>query len=390
MRQNFRWQERHNTEHMMGYAEKNKNFLTIIEKCNELIFFTKKNGDFIHVTTAAEQLFGFSNQEYAGFNLTGTVHPEELNHTRERLQLVLSSPGANVNLKFRSRTKQNEYRWIEGVATNLLEESMQALMFRFNDITDRVNDENEQALLLQDFTKRNQDLNQFVYIISHNLRTPLANLIGLINILETDLLDDYNKGIVDLFKCSTDRLSETVFDLTHILTLKDNQGVKITKVNVQKTFEKVCHSFNEQIKQLGVILTSNFDCTHIHFNKSYLESILMNLLSNAIKYRLQNRQLEINLNLTMDEHNNCTLRFSDNGMGIDMNVNKDKLFGLHQRFHNHITGNGVGLFITKSQITSMGGNIEVQSAVNEGTTFTITFKGEPVNLLNQNHQPVLQ
>lgn len=390
MRQNFRWQGRHNTEHMMGYAEKNKDFLTIIEKCNELIFFIKKNGDFIHVTTAAEQLFGFSNQEYAGFNLTDTVHPEELNHTRERLQLVLSSPGANVNLKFRGRTKQNEYRWIEGVVTNLLEESMQALMLRFNDITDRINDENEQALLLQDFTKRNQDLNQFVYIISHNLRTPLANLIGLINIVETDLLDDYNKGIVELFKCSTDRLSETVFDLTHILTLKDNQGVKITKVNVQKTFEKVCHSFNEQIKQLGVILTSNFDCTHIHFNKSYLESILMNLLSNAIKYRLQSRQLEISLSLTRDEHNNCILSFSDNGMGIDMNTNKDKLFGLHQRFHNHIAGNGVGLFITKSQITSMGGGIEVQSTVNEGTTFTITFKGEPVNLSNQNHQPALQ
>ncbi|WP_367864693.1 ATP-binding protein [Pedobacter sp. WC2423] len=390
MRQNFRWQEGHNAEHMMGYAEKNKNFLTIIEKCNELLFFTNKNGDFIHVTTSAEQLFGFSNKEYHGFNITDTIHPDELNHTRERLQLVLSSPGNNVNLKFRSRTKQNEYRWIEGVITNLLDDNMQALMFRFNDITDRINSENEQALLIQDFTKRNQDLNQFVYIISHNLRTPLANLIGLINILETDLLDDYNKGIVDLFKCSTERLSETVFDLTHILTLKDNQGVKITKVNVQKAFEKVCHSFNEQIKQIDVILTTNFDCTHIHFNKSYLESILMNLLSNAIKYRLHSRQLEINVNLTRDEHNNCVLRFSDNGMGIDMNVNKEKLFGLHQRFHNHITGNGVGLFITKSQITAMGGNIEVQSAVNEGTTFIITFKGEPVNSSNQNHQPALQ
>ena len=390
MRQNFRWQERHNAEHMMGYAEKNKNFLTIIEKCNELIFFTKKNGDFIHVTTSAEQLFGFSNKEYHGFNMTDTVHPDELNHTREGLQLVLSSPGTNVNLKFRSRTKQNEYRWIEGVITNLLDDNMQALMFRFNDITDRINSENEQALLIQDFTKRNQDLNQFVYIISHNLRTPLANLIGLINILETNLLDDYNKGIVDLFKCSTDRLSETVFDLTHILTLKDNQGVKITKVNVQKAFEKVCHSFNEQIKQIDMILTTNFDCIHIHFNKSYLESILMNLLSNAIKYRLHSRQLAINVSLTRDEHNNCVLRFSDNGMGIDMDVNKEKLFGLHQRFHNHITGNGVGLFITKSQITAMGGNIEVQSAVNEGTTFTITFKGEPVNSSNQNHQPALQ
>jgi len=390
MRQNFRHQTGYKTEHMMAYAEMNKNFLTIIEKCNDLIFFTKKNGDFIHVTTAVEQLFGFSNEEYLRINIIDHIHPEDISNARERFQLVLASSGATVNLKFRNKTKQGKYRWIEGTVTNMLDDSMQALMIRFNDITSRINSENEQNLLIQEFTKRNQDLNQFVYIISHNLRTPLANLIGLINILEIDLLDDYNRGIIDLFKCSTDRLSETVFDLTHILTLKDNQGVKVTKVNVQKVFEKVCHSFSEQIKQLGVVLISNFDCNQILFNKSYLESILMNLLSNAIKYRLHSRQLEIRVNLMKDDQNTCTLTFSDNGMGIDMDTNKDKLFGLHQRFHSHINGNGVGLFITKSQITSLGGHIDVVSKVNEGTTFIITFKGELVNLLDQSPQPVLQ
>ncbi|WP_348619984.1 sensor histidine kinase [Pedobacter lusitanus] len=390
MRQNFRYDTGYKTKHMIAYAEMNENFLSIIEKCNDLIFFTKKNGDFIHVTTAAEQLFGFSNDEFLQTNITDHIHPEDLSNVRERFHLLLSSPGSTVNLKLRNRTSHGEYLWIEGTATNMLDDSMQALMIRFNDITERINSENEQTLLIQEFTKRNQDLNQFVYIISHNLRTPLANLIGLINILEIDLLDDYNKGIVDLFKCSTDRLSETVFDLTHILTLKDNQGVKVTKVNVQKIFEKVCHSFNEQIKQLGVILTSNFDCNHILFNKSYLESILMNLLSNAIKYRLHSRQLEIKVSLTRDEQNTCTLTFSDNGMGIDMKSNKDKLFGLHQRFHNHITGNGVGLFITKSQITSLGGSIDVTSKVNHGTTFIITFRGEALNLLNQIRQPAQQ
>lgn len=364
---------------MIAYTEMNKNFLTVIEKCNDLIFFTRKNGDFIHATTAAEQLFGFSNEEYLQTNITDHIHPEDLSEIRERFQLALVSAGATVNLKFRNKTKQGEYRWIEGTVINMLEDTIQALMIRFNDITDRIKSENEQNLLIQEFTKRNQDLNQFVYIISHNLRTPLANLIGLINILEIDLLDDYNKGIVDLFKSSTDRLSETVFDLTHILTLKDNQGVKVTRVNVQKAFEKVCYSFNDQIKHLGVILITEFDCNHIVFNKSYLESILMNLLSNAIKYRLHSRQLEIRVHLTKNDLNTYTLTFSDNGMGIDMETNRDKLFGLHQRFHNHINGNGVGLFITKSQITSLGGHIDVISKVNEGTAFTITFRGELVN-----------
>ncbi|MGY0038949.1 PAS domain S-box protein [Pedobacter sp. NJ-S-72] len=161
---------------MIAYAEMNKNFLSIIEKCNDLIFFTKKNGDFIHVSTAAEQLFGFSNEEYLRINITDNIHPEDLCGATERFQLVLASSGATANLKFRNKTRQGDYRWIEGTVTNMLDDTIQALMIRFNDITDRIVSENEQNLLIQEFTKRNQDLNQFVYIISHNLRTPLANL----------------------------------------------------------------------------------------------------------------------------------------------------------------------------------------------------------------------
>ena len=126
---------------------------------------------------------------------------------------------------------------------------------------------------------------------------------------------------------------------------------------------------------MGISIHTDFQCEMIPFNKSYLESILTNLLSNAIKYRDINRVLEVKVNLLKDVQNNCVLTFSDNGMGIDLDANRTALFGLHQRFHSHVNGNGVGLYITKSQITSLGGKIEVSSKVNEGTTFSITFKG---------------
>lgn len=390
MRQNFRRHTGYNTEHTLPYTEMNKSFITFIEKCHELMFCTKKNGDFVHVSSAAEQLFGFTAEEYRNFNITDIIHSDDLEEAREKIRTVLSSQNSRVNFKLRSLNKQGGYCWIEGKIINMQDDNMDVLIIRFDDINNRVLNEQGQTLQLLELNKRNQDLSQFVYIISHNLRTPLSNLIGLINILEIDLLDDYNKGIIDLFKSSTDRLTETVFDLTHILTLKDNQGVKVTKVNVQKVFEKVCLSFNDQIKQLGVKLICNFNYNHIIFNKSYLESILTNLMSNAIKYRRQSRKLEIQLTLTKDKINNCVLTFADNGTGIDMSMNKDKLFGLHQRFHSHINGNGVGLYITRSQIVSLGGSIEVNSNIDEGTTFTITFKGEPANLLNQSPQPVLQ
>ena len=390
MRQNFRHHTGYNTEQTLAYTEMNKSFITFIEKCHELMFFISKNGNFIHVSSAAEQLSGFTAVEYRSFNIIDIIHPDDIEEAREKIRIVSTSQNAGINFKLRSLNKQGAYCWIEGKITNMLDDNLDALVIRFDDISNRVLNEQEQTLQRLELSKRNQDLSQFVYIISHNLRTPLSNLIGLINILETDHLDDYNKGIIDLFKCSTDRLTETVFDLTHILTLKDNQGVKMTKVNVQKVFEKVCLSFNDQIKQLGVKLICNFSYTQIIFNKSYLESILTNLMSNAIKYRRHSRQLEIQLALTKDQINNCVLTFSDNGSGIDMSTNKDKLFGLHQRFHSHINGNGVGLYITRSKIVSLGGSIEVNSKIDEGTTFTITFKGEPANLLSQSPQPALQ
>lgn len=144
---------------------------------------------------------------------------------------------------------------------------------------------------------------------------------------------------------------------------------------MQRSFEKLRSSFNEQIEQLGVTHILDCSCSHVLFNKSYLESILTNLLSNSIKYRNPDKLLEVQVNLQVDGQHNYILTFADNGMGIDMESNKDELFGLHQRFHNHVNGNGAGLFITKSQIASLGGTIEVSSKVNQGTTFLITFRG---------------
>lgn len=362
---------------MIGHIGINSDYLNFIEKSHELCFFTNKGGDIIYVSSAAVKLFGFSNAEYRQFNIHNIVHPEDLSSFEDQQKQLISPAVAPVNFEFRCINKTGEYEWIAGAATDFLsDQGIQAIVYKFSNITARKGTENEQLALINNLSRRNQELDQFVYIISHNLRAPLSNLTGLIDILEEDSLDEYNKGIVDLFKSATSRLSETIQDLTHILNLKEKNGVEIARINFEEIFEKVCSSFTEQIEQLGVTIAYQFDCSHVLFNKSYMESILTNLLSNAIKYRDLNRLLKVNVNLLKDEQHNCILSFSDNGMGIDLQHNKQELFGLHQRFHNHVNGNGVGLFITKSQVTSLGGTIEVSSKVNEGTTFSITFKGQ--------------
>ena len=111
----------------------------------------------------------------------------------------------------------------------------------------------------------------------------------------------------------------------------------------------------------------------IVFNKSYLESIFLNLVTNALKYRSPARKLIISVT-TENQQGNVIMKFSDNGTGIDVELQKEKIFQLYQRFHEHVEGRGLGLFLIRSQMEALGGSITIESKVNEGTTFTLTFK----------------
>ena len=258
---------------------------------------------------------------------------------------------------------------------NMIKNSdVSALATNFREYITRNKIKEERDQLIEDLTSRNQDLNQFAYITSHNLRAPLSNLIGLIDILNYDLLDEYNKTIVDMFRDSAFKLNETIYDLTQMLSIKSNKKIIIENISVSCVFKKVCNYFNKQIHKLGIIMHTDFQCEMIPFPKSYLESVLMNLMSNSMKYCSANRPLRIKIMTKVNEDGNITLIFTDNGIGIDLAKYKDKIFGLNQRFHSHVNGSGVGLFITKTQVTSMGGEIEVESEVDKGSTFTITFK----------------
>ena len=94
------------------------------------------------------------------------------------------------------------------------------------------------------------------------------------------------------------------------------------------------------------------------------------MISNAIKYRHEDRNPEIEIQ-TRENNGSRTILIRDNGLGIDLKKHRDKLFGMYKTFHRNRDSRGIGLFITKNQVESMGGKIEVESQVNEGTTFKV-------------------
>lgn len=242
------------------------------------------------------------------------------------------------------------------------------------DVTAERKQEKEKEQLIRELTQNNKDLKQFSYITSHNLRAPLSNLIGLLNLIEDITITDSELlEIINGFNKSTHLLNETINDLVKIIVIKDQISIQKENVSICEVLEHVFNQLQFQIEQSEPVLKVNIDPIEtIYTNKAYLESILMNLLTNSIKYKSESNRLKITIS-TKKINNKTVLKFKDNGIGIDLKRNSDHVFGLYQRFHDYPDSKGLGLYLVKSQIESLGGNISIESEVNKGTQFTLTF-----------------
>jgi signal transduction histidine kinase len=222
--------------------------------------------------------------------------------------------------------------------------------------------------------KHNGQLEQFGYIASHNLRSPVARIMGLASLAKIEpALPAGVADIVNRLHESAIDLDEIISELNTILEIRKGTEMKLEVVDLNHKMEKAIAALNESLKSSGGVVEKDFSAgMEIKGINVYFESILYNLLSNAIKYRDEERPLHIFVG-TKKTNSNFEIVFSDNGIGIDLSKFSSKLFSLYQRFHTHVEGKGLGLFLVKTQVESMNGTIDIKSEINVGTTFTIRF-----------------
>ncbi|HPH45924.1 MAG TPA: two-component regulator propeller domain-containing protein [Chryseolinea sp.] len=221
----------------------------------------------------------------------------------------------------------------------------------------------------------NQQLEQFAFIAAHNLRAPVARILGLGHLLgmlgETP---EKKEEIYPKLINTTRELDGVVKDLNTILDFRKNSESHLILVDLTTEVSKIMQTLEREITNTHAVITIDFaQVDSIRTVKPYLESILYNLISNAIKYRDSSRIPAIQIKTEKLENEIC-LRVADNGLGIDLAAFRDKLFTLYSRFHIHLEGKGLGLYLVKTQITALGGRIEIESEVNKGTTFSVYFK----------------
>lgn len=224
----------------------------------------------------------------------------------------------------------------------------------------------------------NADMDNFIYTASHDLKAPISNIEGLMNAIQRNLSADskQNPILAKMFGMVSDsigRFKETISDLTEITKIqRGNSGEVLGLIHLAHVINDVILDLSTQIEQADATFDLKLnDCLPISFSKKNIRSIVYNLISNAVKYRSTDRPLLIKIRCSRIE-NYLVLSVKDNGMGMDIS-DKSKIFAMFKRLHDHVEGTGVGLYIVKKIIENAGGKIEVDSKVNEGSTFRVYF-----------------
>jgi PAS domain S-box-containing protein len=239
------------------------------------------------------------------------------------------------------------------------------------DITALESAEQERARITEELIKRNKALEQFTYVISHNLRAPVANIRALTEILKDTDSFIPEQDLLEKMSLSVLNLDTIISDLNQILQIKQQQHSLKEQVNLHALMSSISLSIKNLIEQEHVSIQLDVDQGFsITAVRGYLYSIFYNLTLNSIKYRRKEANPMIKIRCSV-ENDQLVIGFQDNGKGIDLEKNGADLFGLYKRFDSTVEGKGLGLFMVKTQVEELGGTIDVQSVFGAGTLFII-------------------
>jgi len=308
------------------------------------------------------------------------IHPSDKDRIYSTMNAHIEGRTESFEDTMRMRTRSGDWKWIHTKA-NAQERDEQGVATRLTgihlDIDVIKKKETELIHISQELLRNNNDLRQFSYVISHNMRAPVASIAGLLHVIDEDMRKADKRDVIGKIDICTQILMNTMEDLNNILNSKSATGKSGDSILVHQRVMVLGEMFREQLDSINARLDiDQQNENRIWFPLEVFDGIVMNLISNAIKFRNPVHTLRMKIFVQEEEHF-VRLLVTDNGMGIDMSRFGDKLFGLYQRFHPQTAGKGIGLYISKTQMESLGGKIEIESVPGKGTTFSVLFPKEP-------------
>ncbi len=353
-------------------SDPNFKFELFFELSPDLLCIAGYDGYFKKINAAVSKTLGYSIEELYSRPINDFVFCADKRDTQmARNELYNSKP--LYNFENRYRTKSGEIVWLSW--TSLPVENEQLVFAIAKNITHKKIQEADRSKLLTNLSNVNNDLKQLTYTTSHDLRSPVNNVLAVIDLLDLSKVNDEEATeLLSILKLSGEYLKELMDNYVDALSDKHKMLSNFEEVDLNESLNHVTKSISSLIEASKVVIRKDFSSVDkIKFNKAYMSSVFLNLITNSIKYSRPGIPPEITIQ-TEKEDGYVQLIFADNGLGFDMDKVKDKIFGLHQKFHNYKDSKGIGLYLVHNHITSMGGTIAVESEINLGAKFIITFK----------------
>ncbi|MEB8330439.1 PAS domain-containing sensor histidine kinase [Flavobacteriaceae bacterium KMM 6897] len=330
------------------------------------------DGYFKRANPAFLKLMGYSEEEIFSRPIDEFVFSEDQGKTNLQRENLINNTSL-LNFENRYLTKKGDVIWLSWTSIPLSKEKLVYAIAK--DITIKKQIEEERYQLLTKLSNSNNDLKQLSYRTSHDLRSRVNNIMALTDLIDTSKIQDQDTlEVIELLKFSAEGIKDNLNEFVDNLTVKDNNHfISLEDLDIIESLQSVKKLISSLISNSKTTFSTDFSAVKtIKFNKVYLESIFLNLITNSIKYTKPNHAPEISI-CSKKNDDDIQIIFTDKGLGFDMEKDKNKIFGLNQKFHHHIDSKGVGLYLIYNYISSLGGQIEVESRLNEGATFIITI-----------------
>eukprot|EP01037_Dinobryon_pediforme_P010595 gene10595-10665_t len=346
--------------------EKIQEFKFLADSIPQIVWTSNPDGSPDYYNQHWFDYTGMSLAETLDFGRQPVLHPDDLTKDfNAGDHSVVSGKPYQSEVRFK-RASDGVYRWHLGRAVAMRDSAGKVVKW-FGSFTDI--DEYKRALDLENRISQFEDFNR---IVAHNLRGPAGSIQMILEMFaETDSAAEKQEYLTMLRQSST-TLIDTLNELMKVLEVRNNKSLPYEQCNLDQIVNGIKVMLRGQIVSKKAIISTSFKAPTMLFPKMYLESVFYNMISNALKYSKTGVTPDICIT-SKKEQGRVILTFSDNGLGIDLDRHGNNIFKLNQVFHSGYDSKGIGLFMTKTQIETFGGQISVTSQPGVGTTFTIVF-----------------
>ncbi|MFA1773486.1 PAS domain-containing protein [Rufibacter glacialis] len=364
---------------LLELQESIQNFQFLADSMPQLVWTTTPDGYHNYFNKQWVEYTGYDVEASKGTRMwNNLLHPDDQERAFARWNHSLRT-GEPYEVEYRfKRASDGEWRWFLARALPQQDQEGNITMW-FGTCTEIEDQKRNEALMEQtnrELRSINEDLDSFVYTASHDLKLPIINMASIFQELTKGATfhDPDAPLLINMFNKSLKQINATISDLAEIVKVQKEIDAHQEEIDLLELVDEVRLSIQDLIQNSGAQVTHDFSqVPQLFFSRVNLKSIFYNLISNAVKYRSPERPPSVHLH-TCRQQDYTVLTVQDNGMGMDLEKHGAKMFQMFKRFHNHVEGSGLGLYILNRIVQKNGGRIQVESQVNQGTTFTIYLK----------------